>query len=81
MAIFRNLCVRLIPPLRDSKYFNVFLRLKSSPSLTSQKISHSRTASYQGRGISFTLRQNHLPLKTGLRFSIKAVKPSIQSAD
>jgi len=32
------------------KILNVFLRLKSSPSLTLQKISHSRTASYR-RGI------------------------------
>ena len=44
MAIFRNLRVRL--RFESSKYFNVFLRLKSSPSLTLQKISHSRTASY-----------------------------------
>ena len=43
MAIFRNLCVRL--RFKASKYINVFLRLKSSPSLTLQKISHSRTAS------------------------------------
>ncbi len=43
MAIFRNLCVRL--RFESSKYFNVFLRLKSSPSLTLQRISHSRTSS------------------------------------
>jgi hypothetical protein len=35
MAIFRNLCVRL--RFESSKYFNVFLRLKSSPSLTLKK--------------------------------------------
>jgi len=44
MAIFRNLRVRL--RFESSKYFNVFLRLKSSPFLTLQKISHSRTASW-----------------------------------
>jgi hypothetical protein len=43
MAIFRNLRVKL--RFESSKYFNVFLRLKSSPSLTLQEISHSRTAS------------------------------------
>ena len=45
MAIFRNLRVRL--RFESSKYFNVFLRLKPSPSLTLQKISHSRTDSYE----------------------------------
>jgi hypothetical protein len=44
MAIFRNVRVRL--RFESSKYFNIFLRLKSSPSLTLQKISHSRIASY-----------------------------------
>jgi len=34
MAIFHNLCVRL--RFESSKYFNVFLRLKSSHSLTLQ---------------------------------------------
>ncbi len=43
MAIFRDLRVRL--RFEFSKYLNVFLRLKSSPSLTFQKISHSRTTS------------------------------------
>jgi hypothetical protein len=43
MAIFRNLCVRL--RFESSKYFNIFLRLKSSPFLTFQRISHSRIAS------------------------------------
>ncbi len=35
MAIFRNLRVRL--RFESSKYLNVFLRLKSSPSLTLEK--------------------------------------------
>jgi hypothetical protein len=44
MAIFPNLGVRL--RFESSKYLNVFLRLKSSSSLTLGKISHSRTASW-----------------------------------
>jgi hypothetical protein len=43
MAIFPNLCVRL--KFESSKYFNVFLWLKFSPSLTLEKLSHSQTAS------------------------------------
>ena len=60
MAIFRNFCVRLIPPRRDSKYFNVFLRLKSLPSLTLQKISHFRTSS-----------QSTIDIINGFRLSIR----------
>jgi len=38
MAIFHNLCVRF--GFQSSKYFNVFLWLKSLSSLTLQKLSH-----------------------------------------
>lgn len=47
MAIFRPASAgrQAHPAVAGLKILNVFPRLKSSPSLTLQKISHSRTAS------------------------------------
>jgi len=52
------------------KILNVFLRLKSSPSLTLQKISHSRTASYRSKTADIlnteTWIEKGAPLRQGL---------------